>query len=222
MSHEFHRDYVKNYVYDGKLKYDLSHRLIEGDFDCSNLNLTTLEGVPSSITGKFNCKSNNLMSLEFAPLECGELEISDNPIENLLPLNTGKRDYEIFTCHYTRIENLKGLKDVNIRRLRIGNNKYFNSFEGIPFNIKPSDLDVTTDYDYNLMTQLSWYAYYGLNGYTNYWEEMLDHFLKLDKYVSISNIIWPNNLIDDSLQKFINSKLRNLVTSNNKINKYNL
>jgi hypothetical protein len=43
----------------------------EGDFDCSNSQLTSLEGAPASISGDFRCSGNLLRSLEGAPSEVG-------------------------------------------------------------------------------------------------------------------------------------------------------
>ena len=37
--------------------------------DISMMNLTSLEGSPSTIIGNFDCSKNNLTSLEFAPKE---------------------------------------------------------------------------------------------------------------------------------------------------------
>lgn len=40
---------------------------ILGDFDCSDLGLTSLKGAPTKVGRDFNCSSNNLISLEGAP-----------------------------------------------------------------------------------------------------------------------------------------------------------
>ena len=45
--------------------------IIEGNFDCSSMNLTSLEGAPREVSGYFNCSENNLTSLVGAPIEVG-------------------------------------------------------------------------------------------------------------------------------------------------------
>ena len=41
--------------------------VIEGGFDCSNNNLTSLEGAPQHVGGNFYCSNNHLTSLKGAP-----------------------------------------------------------------------------------------------------------------------------------------------------------
>ena len=53
---------------------------VGGNFICSNNNLTSLEGAPSSVGGNFDCYNNNLTSLEGAPSSVGgNFDCSDNP-----------------------------------------------------------------------------------------------------------------------------------------------
>ena len=40
---------------------------VNGDFDCSYNNLSSLEGCPKEVVGHFDCSHNKLSSLEFAP-----------------------------------------------------------------------------------------------------------------------------------------------------------
>ena len=44
---------------------------VNGDFYCSNNNLTSLEGAPREVGGEFSCSNNNLTSLEGAPIKVG-------------------------------------------------------------------------------------------------------------------------------------------------------
>ena len=87
-------------------------------FSCFYNNLTTLEYAPKEVGGGFYCYNNNLTSLEFAPKEVGgyfycynnnlldiealdkcriggELDISDNPIFNLVK-DIVIRDLDVF------------------------------------------------------------------------------------------------------------------------------
>ena len=55
---------------------------VNGYFDCSGNNLTTLENSPKIVTGTFNCKENLLTSLKGAPSSVGEDFIcNNNPVK---------------------------------------------------------------------------------------------------------------------------------------------
>lgn len=66
--------------------------IINGDFDCSGLALTSLEGCPQVIKGDFKCNDNDLTSLKGCPKKIyGDFYCFDNPIKfniNDLPKNT--------------------------------------------------------------------------------------------------------------------------------------
>ena len=51
----------------GLTELPLRFNKVTGYFDCSNNNLTTLEGCPKWIGGWFSCHDNQLTSLEFSP-----------------------------------------------------------------------------------------------------------------------------------------------------------
>ena len=85
------RKRVVNGVYKGDIKIkskyvlpNLSDIIVTGYFDCSNNNLTSLEGAPKEVGGDFDCSDNKLISLEGAPKEVGGgFDCYDNPV----PLN---------------------------------------------------------------------------------------------------------------------------------------
>ena len=56
---------------------------IEGYFDISNNNLTSLEGCPKVVAKDFNCSKNKLISLFDCPIEVGEFDCSHNNLKNL-------------------------------------------------------------------------------------------------------------------------------------------
>jgi len=96
-------------VSNGEFVFDISEVTIEGDFDCSHNNLTSLKGAPQTIEGDFNCTYNNLTSLEGAPqtVEGSFYCSSNNNLTSLegAPQNVG----EIFGCtHNKNLKNLKG------------------------------------------------------------------------------------------------------------------
>ena len=45
-------------------RFPLKFRKVNGNVDCSNNNLTSLEGCPQEVGEHFNCERNNLTSLD--------------------------------------------------------------------------------------------------------------------------------------------------------------
>lgn len=60
---------------------------VDGNFDCSENDLTSLEGCPIKVKGIFNCDHNNLTSLVGSPKEV---------------------DGDYYSCAYNSLETLKG------------------------------------------------------------------------------------------------------------------
>lgn len=57
---------------------------VTGSFNCSNQQLTTLQGCPKEVGGDFYCYNNNLTSLEGAPKEVGgDFSCENNKLETL-------------------------------------------------------------------------------------------------------------------------------------------
>lgn len=54
-----------------RLLPDLSFVTVDGDFNCSNNNLTSLENMPQFIGGAFYCNDNQLTSLKGGPKKVG-------------------------------------------------------------------------------------------------------------------------------------------------------
>ena len=63
----------------------IKFKYVSGDFDCTNLNLTTLVGCPESVGGHFNCGNNKLTTLFGCPVSVG----GD------------------FSCYYNKLVNLE-------------------------------------------------------------------------------------------------------------------
>ena len=57
---------------------------VGGFFDCSDNQLTSLEGAPKSVGTGFYCSKNQLTSLKGAPKSVGSFGCSDNQLTNLL------------------------------------------------------------------------------------------------------------------------------------------
>ncbi|EQO38525.1 hypothetical protein G714_04305 [Escherichia coli HVH 39 (4-2679949)] len=65
-------------------KLPVKFGIIEGNFYCFNVGLTTLEGCPYKVTGSFRCDKNQLNSLKYGPNEVGgEFDCSNNNLTSL-------------------------------------------------------------------------------------------------------------------------------------------
>lgn len=85
---------------------------VEGDFDCSNNFLTSLEGAPKEVGGMFICSNNLLTSLEGAPeLVCGNFNCYFNKLTSLdgAPKEVG----DDFIC----FDNIKKFTKADVRKV---------------------------------------------------------------------------------------------------------
>lgn len=65
-------------------KLPVKFGIIEGDFSCFDVGLTTLYGCPYKVKGTFRCDGNQLVSLKYGPKEVGELfDCSKNKLTSL-------------------------------------------------------------------------------------------------------------------------------------------
>ncbi len=60
-------------------KFPIKFNLIRGDFNCSNIKLSTLENSPKIVEGKFDCSNNILTSLQNSPEDVFSFDCSSNP-----------------------------------------------------------------------------------------------------------------------------------------------
>lgn len=81
-------------------------KLVDGYFDISNNNLTSLEGAPETVTKDFNCSNNNLTSLLDAPYKVGDFDCSNNKLVNLS--HCPKEVSGSFDCSSNQIISIKG------------------------------------------------------------------------------------------------------------------
>jgi len=100
-----------NFSYTGKGLKDfkgVKFGYVNGDFDCSNNELTSLEGAPRSVEGLFNCANNKLTSLEGAPRKVDNFNCSGNLLTSLEGgpdrVSIGK-----YKCSKNNLTSLKGL-----------------------------------------------------------------------------------------------------------------
>lgn len=104
------------YIYDSKT---MTRKLVtdqtknenwDGDFDCSNVKLTSLKDTPMKVTGDFECRNTLLTSLKGAPKEVtGKFDCSHNP--EIISLDSDpKKVGGNFNCsNNPKLASLKGI-----------------------------------------------------------------------------------------------------------------
>ena len=151
----------------------IENAIIEGNFDCSSMNLTSLEGAPREVSGYFNCSSNNLTSLVGAPIEVGRsFDCSYNSLTSLegTPVKV-ERDFDCsenkltslegaprevngcFDCSYNNLTSLKGAP------IEVGG--YFNCSKNDLTSLEgaPREVDGSFWCSYNKLTDSQFRAY---------------------------------------------------------------
>ena len=111
----------------------IENAVIEGNFDCSSMNLTSLEGAPKKVGRSFWCSSNNLTSLEGSPVKVGRNFYCTN--NNLISLEGAPREVDgSFWCSNNNLTSLKGApREVGGDFWCSSNN--LTSLEGAPYKI---------------------------------------------------------------------------------------
>lgn len=129
---------------DGKIP--LNFAIVNGKFDCSGLDLTTLENSPRLVYGEFNCSNNKLITLEKGPDGVVAFIADNNPLGDGTGLKHGPQmiigwpvgtivngpNGYIYSCENCKLENFNenaivtfGQGGINFRKNKL------KSFEGI-------------------------------------------------------------------------------------------
>ena len=104
--------------------------VVEGDFNCDNNSLTSLEGAPQVVKGDFNCSYNKLTSLEGAPQEVeGDFYCFNNSLTSLKGAPQVVKEY--FYCDDNKLTSLEGAPKVVGKSFYCSRNK-LTSLEGAP------------------------------------------------------------------------------------------
>lgn len=104
--------------------------IINGDFDISDNELTTLEGCPEEVTGDFLCSTNFLNSLERGPkIVRGHYHCSNNDLFDLTGLAEG---IQSLTALGNSLENIEGCPQMLTGDFFIASNPGLNSLVGGP------------------------------------------------------------------------------------------
>ena len=127
---DLNKGVLNNFVLEDGNGFTINFGKITGIFDCSRLDLTSLEGAPQEVGEGFYCNSNHLKSLKGAPIKVGgNFNCHSNQLTSLkgAPKIVGKGFY----CHYNKLTSLKGAPQT------VGENFYcygnqLTSLEGAP------------------------------------------------------------------------------------------
>ena len=101
------KDKLINFISEGGDGFTINFGKVTGDFNCSELGLTSLKGAPIEVGGSFTCSWNNLTSLEGAPKTVGEdFWCFKNQLTSLegAPQTVGGN----FDCQSTHLTSLEG------------------------------------------------------------------------------------------------------------------
>ena len=127
-------EFLVNFVSEDKKGFILNFGKVTGDFSCSYLGLTSLEGAPREVGRSFYCNSNQLTSLKGAPQEVGEsFSCWGNKLISLegVPQEISKN----FDCSNNNLTSLEGAPQT------VGGNfdcswNQLTSLEGAPVEVK--------------------------------------------------------------------------------------
>lgn len=107
--------------------------IVEGDFDVSDNELTSLKGCPEEVTGDFLCSSNFLNSLEGGPkIVRGNYHCSNNDLFDLTGLARGIHSLTAVSC---RLENIEGCPEMLTGDFFVASNPALRSLAGGPKNV---------------------------------------------------------------------------------------
>lgn len=121
------------YIHNNMQKIPVQFNIINGNFSCKNIGLTSLKGCPKKIIGKFDCSYNPLKSLKHGPEEVKQSYHCDNcQLTSFVGCPT--KIESDFYCYNNQIKSFKDSPEYIKGSFKAHNNK-FNSFKHFPNNI---------------------------------------------------------------------------------------
>lgn len=124
----------------------INFKLVDGYFDISNNDLTSLDGCPEQVTKDFNCSFNKLESLFGGPQKVGDFNCSNNLLKNLS--YCPKEINGLFDCSNNELTSIKGSPRTIRGYFSCANNK-INMLKG-----GPKHIDSYFDCSYNYIEEL--------------------------------------------------------------------
>lgn len=150
ISEDFHVTVQGSVNLNGKLngqKLPVKFKQVDGYFDISNNNLTSLEGCPKTVARDFNCSRNKLTSLFDCPVEVGEFDCSHNSLKTLS--YAPKEVRGSFDCSYNELTSITGSPRTIKGHFKCNDNK-LTSLKG-----GPQYVDTYFDASHNFLEKLS-------------------------------------------------------------------
>lgn len=106
-------------------------KFVNGNFDCSNNKISSLKGLPSIIKGGIKCDKNQLASLKGSPETVyGDFSCSHNNLEDLN--GSPEKVFGSFNCSYNKLSNLSGSPTSVSDKFDISNNPELLNLVGGP------------------------------------------------------------------------------------------
>jgi hypothetical protein len=98
----------------GLIELPLKFNEVWGHFDCSNNNLTTLEGSPKFVNGHFYCINNKITSLKGSPVKInGYFDCSNNLLTDLK--HGPSKIINYYKCNRNQLKNFDGFNTNGVK-----------------------------------------------------------------------------------------------------------
>jgi hypothetical protein len=125
----------------------LKFRNVSGHFNCSNNELTSLEGSPKEIGGVFDCCHNQLTSLEGSPIKVvgGIFYCNSNKLTSLEGITQMRSGH--IECHSNNLRDVKGIKEGWRGYLEIEYNPVYKIFKLFPHYRYDEVVEYLNEYD---------------------------------------------------------------------------
>ena len=184
-------------------KISVKFNIVDGDFNCSVNNLTSLKGCPEVVKGSFNCSNNKLTNLEYLPKQIRDsIHLNNNSLTSLN--GSPERVTGSFNCSNNKLTSLEGSPVFVSKTFDCSDNK-LTSLKG---NLKSVIERFKCDYNENLtslkhLPQIGAYLTFGktaiksLEGITKVTPEMLLYLIKIEETSKLSWIPIKDILKDD-------------------------
>ncbi len=133
ISEDFHVTVHGDVNLEGKLTTDklpIKFEVVDGYFNISNNNLTSLEGSPNKVGKDFNCSNNKISSLFGSPQVVGDFDCSFNELSKDLSYGP-KEVYGYYNCSNNRLTSIEGAPRSIVEYFNCSNN-LISSLKGGP------------------------------------------------------------------------------------------
>lgn len=179
-------------VYNGEFIQDMPE-IINGSFNCMNLNLTSLKGSPLYIYGDFLCSLNNLLNLEYGP----------------------KFVLGVYNCALNKLTSLSGIAENQMKTIMCYDNQ-LSSLELVPQDIYTNrKLNCYANFNKHDLSEEMEFIESRINR-SKYWPNLYDFMILKNKDLTKIHC-WPDEAIS-----YAKEEHKNLMISSNMMNKFRI